>query len=207
MSRRNRLFEEKCGTSISLAADFLRQGRIVAFPTETYYGLGVDPDNEQSISRLFHIKKRPSDKPLLLLVADKTQLESIVDSIPEAYHTLIDKYWPGPLTLIFPAKQTLSRILTAGSGTIGVRISPHPIATGLVESFRKPITATSANISGMQAARTPREVFDIFGDTIDYILDGGVTKGGLCSTVAAAVESKLAIIRKGEVTLDETLLI
>lgn len=175
----------------------------MAFRTETSYGLAVDPDNEQSLRRLFHIKKRPSEKPLLLLIHDIALLDSLVLSVPDIYRPLMEKYWPGPLTLIFPARPHLSTWLTGGTGTVGVRISPHPDALALARIFGKAITATSANLAGKPAARCAAEVAASFGTDIDFILDGGKTSAGLCSTVIGLRDGALSVLRPGVVTIDE----
>lgn len=188
---------------IRQAANVLADGGIVAFPTETSYGLAVDPDNENSLRRLFHIKKRPSEKPLLLLIDDIAQLENLVLSVPDIYWPLIEKYWPGPLTLIFPARPHLSTWLTGGTGTVGVRISPHPDALALTRIFGKAITATSANLSGDPAARCASDVSASFGENIDFILDGGETSRGLCSTVIGLRDGALSVVRPGAIVLDE----
>jgi L-threonylcarbamoyladenylate synthase len=191
----------KIGTSIDLAVEHLQQGRIVAFPTETYYGLGVDPRNDSAVEALFNLKKRPIDKPLLLLVKDTSQLSSLISSIPPEFKVLMNTYWPGPLTLIFPAHASINSKITAGTGTVGIRISPHKVAEHIVSKFGGAITATSANISGMPPASTALEVVKMFGDGIDYVFDGGGTTAGLCSTIIGVKESQLQVIRPGAIDI------
>jgi L-threonylcarbamoyladenylate synthase len=193
------------GTSLDLAVTHLRHGRIVAFPTETYYGLAVDPECASAVEKLFAVKNRPADKPLLLLIEKTEQLGSVVQNIPSIYWPLIKKYWPGPLTLIFPARKSLSSRITGNTGTVGIRISPHPIAQGLVRRMGKPITATSANISGLPPARSAQEVIEMFGNEIDYIVDGGQTPAGLCSTILSVQNGRLNIVRHGQIDLSEEL--
>ncbi len=192
------------GTSLDLAVTHLRRGGIVAFPTETYYGLAVDPECDAAVLRLFAVKNRPVDKPLLLLIAANEQLNSIVQYVPPIYWPLIKKYWPGPLTLIFPAGKSLNRRITGKSGTVGIRVSPHPIARELVCRMGKPITATSANISGLPPARSAQEVIEMLGNRIDYVLDGGQTPAGLCSTIVREFNGRLTIIRHGQIDVSET---
>lgn len=182
---------------MGLAVEHLQQGQVVAFPTETYYGLAVDPTNESAVTALFNLKKRPVDKPLLLLVQETSQLSGLISSVPPELKPLMSKYWPGALTLIFPAHPSVNNIITAGTGTVGIRISPHPVAEKLVKRFGGAITATSANISGMSPAKTAQEVIDMFGDDIDYVLDGGGTSAGLCSTIIGVKKSQLQVIRTG----------
>lgn len=189
----------RIGTSIDLAVQCLQQGQIVAFPTETYYGLGVDPQNKSAVQALFNLKKRPVNKPLLLLVQDRAQLSGLVSAIPPELEPLMEKYWPGALTLIFPAHPSLNTIITAGTHTVGLRISPNKVAEKLVRRFAGAITATSANISGMSPAVTAQQVVDMFGNDIDYVLDGGDTTAGLCSTIIAVKKSQLQVLRHGVV--------
>jgi len=192
----------RVGTSLSLAALYLQQGKIVGFPTETSYGLAVDPENIDAVDRLFDLKKRDSSKALLLLVENTNQLHSLVTAIPPRYLPLIKKYWPGPLTLIFPARESVYNKITAETKTVGVRISPHPVARQLVSAFRKPITATSANVSGKAPARSALEVLSYFGSGVDYVLDGGATTAGACSTIVGMQNSQLKVIRKGAIEIE-----
>ncbi len=198
-------FPESIGTSVDRAVDCLRSGKIVAFPTESYYGLAVDPDNDSAVRRLYGAKCREKDKPLLLLVENIAQLDNIAEEIPKEYLPLMKKYWPGPLTLVFPAKPGVSQLITGSSGTVGVRISPHPIAQHLVQGMGKAITATSANISGHPPARSAPEVARMFGDDVDYIIDGGIADAGSCSTVLGLKKGRLVVIRQGLVDLSEEL--
>lgn len=187
--------------NLDQAVSVLVKGGIVAFPTETYYGLAVNPFNTEALLKLFSIKKRSKNKAILLLIADTEQLNKLTDYIPQPYYPLIEKYWPGPLTLIFKANESVNDFITGGNGTIGVRISPHPLAQKLCLAWKNPITATSANLSGMPPAETSEEVYKYFGDSIDYILDGGSTPAGLCSTIIGIKNDKLKLIRKGQVEI------
>ncbi len=191
------------GTCVNTAVSFLRQGKIVAFPTETYYGLAVDPANKYAVRRLYELKKREAEKPLLLLIHNRGQLDLLVESIPPGFSALMDKYWPGALTLVFPAKKSVSQFIKGGTNSVGVRVSPHPVAAQLVSVFGNPITATSANLSGKLPAVIPTDITQMFGDTIDYILDGGVASAGLCSTILAYKKGKPVLLRQGQVQLDE----
>lgn len=187
---------------IDRAVTVLEGGGVVAFPTETCYGLAVDPYNERALQRLFAVKHRPADKPVLLLIHAQALLYSLVTAVPDVYAPLIARYWPGPLTLIFPARAGLPLLLTGGTGTIGVRISPHPIAQALGKAFGRAITATSANLSEQQPARTAAEVRAHLGGAIDLIIDGGTTPGGRCSTIIGERAGVLHQIRSGAVDID-----
>ncbi len=191
----NTLLAEK----VKKAVVVLEQGGIVAFPTETFYGLAVDPFNEQALSDLFKLKGRPGHKPVLVLIQSENQLTSLARSIPDLYRPLMQLYWPGPLTLVFPAlATTLSSALTGTDGIgIGVRISSHPVARAFGQLWGRPLTATSANLSGWPAARTAAEVQQFFGAGVSYILDGGQTPGGMSSTVVGIAQGQLQLIRAG----------
>ena len=180
------------------AVDCLRQGGIVAFPTETYYGLAVDPYNDRALKALFRLKERDFQKPILVLISEMGQLGEIVASVPGLYQPLMKNFWPGPLTLIFPGHKNLSPLLTGGTGTVGVRISSHRIATGFCQKWGKPITATSANISGMEPAKSADQVRAIFGSQIDCIIDGGFTPAGRCSTIVGIRDGCLQLFREGQ---------
>jgi len=184
-------------TSIEQVSRCLVNGGVAAVPTETYYGLAADCFNEKAVEKIFQIKKRDYGKPLLLLINDEVQLFRIVEEVPELYRPLMEKYWPGPLTLIFPAKPHLPSLVTGGTGTIGVRISSNFIVRKLLQSIDTPITATSANISGMLPPVTPAQVQVMFDGKLDYILDGGETTGGPASTIIGYSGNTLKIVRQG----------
>lgn len=181
------------------AAAILRSGGVVAFPTETYYGLAVDPFHRQALARLFRIKRRPEKLPILVLVNNIEQIRQLASEVPAVYFRLIDYFWPGPLTLVFPALPTLPPQLTGDTGTIGLRHSPLAAANRLIAAFGGPITATSANISGTPAAVTASEVARIFGTEVDLILDGGTTPGGSGSTLVGLRGASLYCLREGRI--------
>lgn len=186
---------------VDMAVEIIRDGGIVAVPTETYYGLAADPENPKAIEKLFAIKQRDFAKPVLLLISRVSQLRQFASSVPPLYEQLIRQYWPGPLTLIFPAHQSVSPLLTAGTGTIGIRLTPNFIARDIIEKLGKPITATSANISGFNAAVSVKQVFDMFGDELDGAVDGGVATSAQPSTVVRCVNNTLCLERQGMITL------
>ena len=188
--------------SILRAADMLRSGGVIAYPTETFYGLGVDAFNRDAITKVFSLKARPFDHPLLILIPDKASLSKYTKSIPEAAVPLMDAFWPGPLTLIFPAVSSLPKKLCAGTGTIAIRISPHPIAQALVEAFGGAITSTSANISGKPSPVSAEAVVEQFGKTVDLVIDGGKTAGEQPSTIVDVTTTPPRLVRKGAVPFD-----
>jgi len=184
---------------LAQAVTCLQRGGIVAFPTETYYGLAADPFNEKALLALFRLKARDIQKPILVLISEMRQLEEIADSIPELYRPLMKDFWPGPLTLIFPGRKNLSPLLTGGTGTVGVRISSNTIAAELCRRWGHPLTATSANISGMPPAISADDVKAIFGSEVDCIIDGGSTFARRCSTIVGIRQSRLQLFREGQV--------
>jgi L-threonylcarbamoyladenylate synthase len=187
---------------IRQALAVIRQGGVVAIPTETYYGLAVDPFNEEAVFRLFSLKKRPSAKPLLTLIANMSHLGRLTPEIPAVYLPLFD-FWPGPLTFVFTAHSSLSALVTGKTGTVGARISSHPLAHCFVRELDQPVTATSANISGAPAAVTADEVNQAFGRHIDFVIDGGRTPGGKGSTLVGVREGRLTLIREGVISFAE----
>lgn len=179
------------------AAAVVRGGGVVAFPTETYYGLAVDPFQPLALERLFRVKERPADLPILVLVSGPEQLGLLASSVPPLFVPLMRAFWPGPLTLVCPARPELPDRLTGKTGTVGVRQSPQAAANGLIAACGGPVTATSANLSGRPAAVTAAEAVHIFGDTVDLVLDGGPTPGGLGSTLVGLRAGRLCCLRHG----------
>jgi len=179
------------------------QGGVAAFPTETFYGLGADARNEEALQKIFQLKGREENKPLLLLIGDRDWLSGLVRNIPPVAGRLMEKFWPGPLTLVFEASPRLSALLTGGTGTVGVRLSPHPVAQALIQAVGRAITATSANLSGQPSASVAAEVFRALGNRVDAILDGGQTAGGLGSTVLDLSSPAPRIIRRGVISQAE----
>jgi len=187
------------------ALQCLRQGGIVAYPTETFYGLAVDPENEQAITALYALKGREEQKPISLIIQDVTQLSSLACSFPEGYKSLIDSFWPGPLTLIFPAQKHISSVLTGGGRSLAIRISSHPVARKLCESWGGALTATSANISGEAPLVSAQDIHDMFGEKLSFVLDGGLTPGGQGSTIVHCSdrEKECTVIREGVISISK----
>ena len=185
------------------AAGVLLKGGLVAFPTETFYGLGANALDSSAFSRVYAVKGRPENKPLLVLVDSVRMVETLVEAIPPAALVLMTRYWPGPLTLVLKAVGGLPAHLTAGTGTIGVRLPAHPVAFGLVRAAGVPITAPSANRSGEEPPTTAAEVLEAFDGKIELVVDGGATKGGLPSTILDLTVAPPRILRKGALELPE----
>ena len=179
------------------AIEILKDGGIVAYPTETFYGLGVKFDNEASLRKLYELKKRPEEKPMPLIIGSRASLSMIAASVNEIAESLMDKFWPGPLTLLLEAKKGLSPYLTADTGRIAVRIPGESFALHLAKEAGFPITATSANPSGMPPAEDADSVIRYFGEELDMVIDGGRTAGGLPSTIVDAAGESIKIVREG----------
>lgn len=183
------------------AAAVIREGGIVAFPTETYYGLGVNPFDSDALRRLFKVKQRPRSKAILVIIDEIAQLSQLIAEFPEPYRPLIDLHWPGPLTLVFPALYSLPELLTGGSGTIGVRMSSSVTAAGICRASGIPVTATSANISGEPPSTCIDDVLRYFNHGIDLVIDGGKNAAPQCSTIAAMEGGRVRTLRPGIITI------
>jgi L-threonylcarbamoyladenylate synthase len=175
----------------------IRAGETVAFPTETFYAVGVSAYREEAIRKVFAMKGREDNKPLPLIIDGKSMLEQVAEDIPEIAHILIEEFWPGGLTLIFKASPKVPPILTSHTGTIAVRDSSHLLARLLVAGAQVPITATSANLSGSKSCSSAAEVEQQLGGKIDLILDGGTTEGRLPSTILDLTKTPPQIVREG----------
>lgn len=186
------------------AAEVLRAGKLVAFPTETVYGLGADATNEQAIASIFAAKGRPSFNPLIVHVADFAQLAAYVDTSP-LVENLAEHFMPGALTLVLPRKKTaqLSWLVSAGMDTLAVRIPSHPVALALLREVNLPIAAPSANRSGSVSATTPLHVLESLGDKVDLILGAGKSPIGIESTILDITSKTPIILRQGGVTQSE----
>lgn len=179
-------------------AQFLRKQAVGAIPTETFYGLATDPFSDKALEKLFLLKNRPQHKPILLLIEEREQLYFLVEEIPPIAEKLIEKFWPGPLTIVFPAKKNLSDYLTAGTGTIGIRLSSSPVVKAIIQAFGKPVTGTSANLSEKSPCTSPEEVIQQLPG-LDFIVDYGYLEATSPSTVVSVVNNQLSLIRAGAI--------
>jgi Sua5/YciO/YrdC/YwlC family protein len=182
------------------AVEILRSGGVVAYPTETFYGLGVNALNEEAVKKIYAIKKRDFSQPLLILIPHRGLLPLYVKDVPEDALMLIERFWPGPLTLIFSASPHLPSVLLGEANKIAIRVSSHPIAQALTNELNSPITSTSANVSGAQSPFTSEEVFFQLGDKIDVLIDGGRTPGEKPSTIIDVTISPPRLVREGAIT-------
>ncbi|HSF05753.1 MAG TPA: L-threonylcarbamoyladenylate synthase [Methylomirabilota bacterium] len=182
------------------ALQVLNAGGVIAFPTETFYGLGAAALDARAVKQVFELKGRPWSKPLLVLV-DSVAMAERVAMVGERARVLMARHWPGALTLVLPARPGLPAELTAGTVTVGLRLSPHPVATALVSGLGGPLTAPSANPSGAAAPATPAEVLSYFDGALGLLLDAGPTAGGLPSTVLDVTGDTPRVLRQGAVRL------
>ena len=187
--------------ALARAATVLRDGGLVAFPTETFYGLGAAASDPDAVRRVFHVKGRDGSKPLLLLVDSIAMAERLAVEVTPRARELMVSHWPGALTLVLRARAGLPRELTAGTGTIGVRLSSHPIARRLVSALGGPVTAPSANLEGAAPPTTAADVLRVFDGAIDLVLDGGATAGGPASTVVDVTAESPRVLRQGAVSI------
>jgi L-threonylcarbamoyladenylate synthase len=182
------------------AAGILRGGGLVAFPTETVYGLGANALDGEAVGRIFVAKRRPSWDPIIVHIADETMLEGVVREIPEAARKLMKAFWPGPLTLLLPRSAAVPDVVTAGKTLVGVRMPSHPVALEFIRRAGVPVAAPSANLFSYVSPTTAAHVLADLDGRIDAILDGGATEHGVESTVMDPCQSPMAIYRTGAVT-------
>jgi L-threonylcarbamoyladenylate synthase len=186
------------------AAHFLQENEVVALPTETVYGLGGNAESDVAVEKIFAAKGRPSDNPLIIHIADKNQLNRFVTEIPDKAQVLMERFWPGPLTIIFKKKDgILSEKATAGLDTVAVRIPDHPVALALLNKCQLPIAAPSANSSGKPSPTNAEHVIEDLNGKIAGVLDGGPTGVGVESTVLDCTEEVPLILRPGGVTKEQ----
>jgi L-threonylcarbamoyladenylate synthase len=177
----------------------LAAGRLVVFPTESVYGLGADARSPAAVERLVAVRGRDPGKPVLVLVEGLAMADDVVREVPDAARRLAARFWPGPLTLVLPARDGLPAALTAGTGTIGIRVPGHPVAAALVAGLGGPVTAPSANPPGAEPPRDVAAARAFFGDAVAAYLDGGTLPGGV-STVAAVDGEQVRVLRAGPVS-------
>ncbi len=185
------------------AAYVLKSGGLVAFPTETVYGLGANALDSDAVDRIYKAKGRPSDNPLIVHIADRNVLDSIVSEAPSSALALMDSFWPGPLTLIMPKSDNIPPIITAGLDTVAVRMPSNPIALALIKKAGVPVAAPSANSSGKPSPTMAKHVIEDLSGKVDIIIDGGSTNVGVESTVLDITSRPPMILRPGGVTIEQ----
>jgi len=190
---------------IARAAAVITKGGVVVFPTQCLYGLAADAMNPDAVERIFEIKQRPPHNPILVLIDSNNQLEVLVEKIPPDAEAIMAAFWPGRVTLIFEARNSLPARLTAQTGKIGVRFAGHPVAAELIQQTGCPITGTSANLSGRPGCYRLPDLDAQIAAQVDLILDAGRLQGGVGSTVVDVTGQRPRILREGEVTAAQIL--
>ena len=185
------------------AAKWIRNGGLVALPTDTLYGLAADPFRADAVARLLAVKGRSASRGLPLIAADADQIAAHLGALPPIGRRLARKFWPGPLTLLVPAPAALARDVAGGTGRVGVRVPAHDIARAICRSVGGPITATSANRTGQPATAEPGEVERTLGDDVDLLIDAGPTPGGAPSTIVDVTAPMPQLVRAGAVPWDD----
>ena len=181
----------------------LKQGGIVAFPTDTVYGLGACADIDQAVERIYQIKERPRNMALPLLLDDISQISEVAHPVPQIAWLLARSFLPGALTLVLHKSASVPDIIAAGGETVAVRVPNHPVPRRLVEGVEAPIVGTSANLSGKPSALTADEVYSQFGDRIDLVIDGGRCPGGKESTIVDVTGETPVVLREGAISREE----
>jgi L-threonylcarbamoyladenylate synthase len=189
--------------AIEEAAKWILAGGLVVLPTDTLYGLAADPFCLDAVARVFAVKGRVAERALPLIAADTAQVTTHLGRLSARGEHLADRFWPGPLTLILPAPRGLSRDVTGGSGTVGVRVPDHGVARAICAACDRPVTATSANISGEPASSDPDEIERTLGDRIDVLIDAGPTRGGAPSTIVDVTGAEPSLVRAGAISWEE----
>ncbi len=189
--------------AVAEGARLLREGRLVAFPTETVYGLGADAFNPRAVARIFEVKNRPEFDPIIVHIADLVQLGELATQVPEAARRLIEKFWPGPLTLILPKTEKVPAIVTAGLPTVAVRMPAHPVALNLIRAAGRPIAAPSANPFGYLSPTRAEHVLAQLDGKVDLILDGGPCPVGVESTVLDITAEPPVVLRPGGLAVED----
>ncbi len=188
-------------------ADRLRrvfnEGGVIAYPTETFYALGVNPFDTTAVTRLFALKGRSFSSPIALVISDTGMLSTVAAKVPGAAARLIEGFWPGPLTIVFNALPSVPPSLVAGTGTIGVRVSASSTARSICRVLGSPLTATSANPAGSKPPVTPAGVLDYFDGSLDVLVDGGELSGVLGSTIVDVSGEEIRVVREGEIPSEE----
>lgn len=196
---------DRIGADVHFAARLLHEGRLVAMPTETVYGLAANALDAHAVRHIYNVKGRPSNNPLIVHVADKELIGQYVAEMPQTAERLIAAFCPGPLTVVLPRAATVPDIVTAGRDTVAIRVPAHPMARQLLHETGLPLAAPSANPSGYISPTTAAHVWDTLGDKVSYILDGGPCTGGIESTIVGFDGGVPVILRHGVVTQEQIL--
>lgn len=189
--------------SIRQAVDVLAAGGVVAFPTETVYGLGADALNPYAVAKIFEIKRRPTFDPLIIHIADLHSIDGIAECVPALASRIMARFWPGPLTIILKKKDTVPDIVTAGLSTVGIRMPSHQVALDLIKALGHPIAAPSANPFGYISPTKVKHVVKSFSDQVPIVLDGGDSRLGIESTIISVIDNRVTVHRHGAIPVEE----
>ncbi|HHY10388.1 MAG TPA: threonylcarbamoyl-AMP synthase [Firmicutes bacterium] len=200
MAQKTKVLKEK---DLATAVRLLKAGQVVAFPTETVYGLGANAFDSAAVEKIFRAKGRPADNPLIVHIHSQEQLRDLVTAVPKKARALMDRFWPGPLTLVLPKQEAVPSIVTAGLATVGIRIPNHPLALRLLQKTGFPLAAPSANISGRPSPTHLEHVLTDLGGRIPAVLDGGEAVYGLESTVLDCTAEPFRLLRPGSALLED----
>lgn len=192
-------------TRLKIPAQIIRQGGIVIFPTETVYGIGVNALDEKAVQKLYNIKQRPLDKPISLLISDINMVNTIAKDITDLEYKLMEKFFPGPFTIILKKKEIVPDIVTANGDTVGVRVPDQEIARKLIQYANVPIAAPSANISDKPSGTNLNSIIKDFEGKVDCFIDSGESKLGISSTIVKVIDGVPHILREGPITKQEIL--
>ena len=188
---------------LKVPAEILKQGRIVVFPTETVYGIGANALNEDAIKKIYEAKKRPIDKPISLLVSNMDMVNKVAKDITEIEYKLMEKFFPGPFTIILKKKDIVPNIVTCGGDTVGIRMPDLELTRKLIDLAGIPLATPSANISGKPSGTNLETIMKDFKDSVDFYIDGGESKLGIASTIVKVINGVPHILREGSITREE----
>ena len=188
---------------LSKIANSINNGNVVIFPNETVYGIGANGFDEDAIRKLYEIKERPYNKPISLLVNSFSMIEEVAEDLSDTERAIIDKFFPGPLTLVVKKNKNIPDILTSGTDYVGVRMPKNKTALRIINAAKVPMATTSTNISGMEADIDFEKAYKDFNDKVDYIIDGGVAQIGVASTVIQVVDDEIKVLREGIISKEE----
>lgn len=194
---------EKVGIDINYASKCIKNGNLVVFPTETVYGIGANALDEKAVSKIFKAKNRPADNPLIVHVNSIEMAESIVENIGEIERKIMNKFWPGPISIIMNKKENIPVNVSAGLDTVSVRMPDNKLALKLIEESNCPIAAPSANVSGKPSGTCIEDIYDELKENVDYFIDDGISNIGIESTVVKVENNKIIILRPGKITKEQ----
>jgi L-threonylcarbamoyladenylate synthase len=195
--------QEASAGDLARCRDIIRSGGVIGYPTDTFYGLGADPANAAAVRRIFVIKGRNPDRPVIVLLPDRSRVPEWAAEVPQSAERLMDRFWPGPLTLVYRAGPRVLPELTGGSGTIGLRVPGNQATRELLGALGTALTGTSANLSGGANPRTADEVLRELGDRVDLVIDGGVSAEELPSTVVDVTMDPPRVVRQGVIDIQQ----